>query len=40
MLIGHVLDRVDLVLAMTVNPGLGGQSYLASAEPKLREIRG
>ncbi|MAT03446.1 MAG: ribulose-phosphate 3-epimerase [Acidimicrobiaceae bacterium] len=34
----HVLDRVDLVLAMTVNPGFGGQRYLESVEPKLVEL--
>ncbi len=39
VLIEHVLDRVDLVLVMTVNPGFGGQSYIAGAEPKLCEIR-
>jgi ribulose-phosphate 3-epimerase len=37
--IQHVLDRVDLILAMTVNPGFGGQSYLASVEPKIKELR-
>ena len=31
----HVLDLVDLVLVMTVNPGFGGQTYLASMEPKI-----
>jgi ribulose-phosphate 3-epimerase len=31
----HVLDLVDLVLVMTVNPGFGGQSYLATMEPKV-----
>lgn len=35
----HVLDRVDLILAMTVNPGFGGQSYLSSVEPKIAELR-
>ena len=35
----HVLDLVDLVLVMTVNPGWGGQQYLASMEPKLTELR-
>ncbi|MGD9797705.1 MAG: ribulose-phosphate 3-epimerase [Acidimicrobiia bacterium] len=34
----HVLDLVDLVLVMTVNPGFGGQSYLAGMEPKIREV--
>jgi ribulose-phosphate 3-epimerase len=33
----HVLDLVDLVLVMTVNPGFGGQAYLSSMEPKIRE---
>ncbi len=37
--IAHVLDLVDLVLVMTVNPGFGGQDYLASMEPKISEIR-
>lgn len=35
----HVLDLVDLVLVMTVNPGFGGQSYLASMEPKIAATR-
>lgn len=35
----HVLDLVDLVLVMTVNPGFGGQAYLASMEPKIRALR-
>jgi ribulose-phosphate 3-epimerase len=38
--IEHVLDLVDLVLVMTVNPGFGGQSYIATMEPKIAEIRG
>ncbi len=37
--VSHVLDLVDLVLIMTVNPGFGGQSYIASMEPKISEIR-
>lgn len=37
--IEHVLDLVDLVLVMTVNPGFGGQSYIASMEPKIGELR-
>ena len=36
--VAHVLDLVDLVLVMTVNPGFGGQKYLASMEPKIRQI--
>ena len=35
----HVLDLVDLVLVMTVNPGFGGQDYLATMEPKVAEVR-
>ncbi len=37
--IEYVLDRLDLVLVMTVNPGFGGQSFLASQLPKIRAIR-
>ena len=37
--IEHVLDLIDMVLIMTVNPGFGGQSYIASMEPKIRELR-
>ena len=37
--VAHVLDLVDLVLVMTVNPGFGGQAYLASMEPKIRAVR-
>ena len=35
----YVIDKVDLVLLMSVNPGFGGQSFIASAIPKLREAR-
>ena len=31
----HVLDLVDLLLVMTVNPGFGGQAYLATMETKV-----
>ena len=34
----HVLDLVDLVLVMTVNPGFGGQAYLPSMERKVSEL--
>jgi ribulose-phosphate 3-epimerase len=37
--IEHVLDLVDLVLVMTVNPGFGGQAYIASMEPKVAALR-
>lgn len=35
----HVLDKVDLVLLMSVNPGFGGQSFIPSALNKLRAAR-
>lgn len=37
--IEHVLDLVDMVLVMTVNPGFGGQAYLPTMEPKIRQVR-
>ena len=35
----HVMDKVDLVLIMSVNPGFGGQSFIPGALTKLREAR-
>ena len=35
----HVLDLVDMVLVMTVNPGFGGQAYIATMERKIAEVR-
>ncbi len=35
----HVMDKVDLVLLMSVNPGFGGQSFIPSTLSKLREAR-
>jgi ribulose-phosphate 3-epimerase len=35
----HVMDKIDLILIMSVNPGFGGQSFIASALPKIREAR-
>ena len=35
----YVLDKVDLVLVMTVNPGFGGQSFLPAQLGKIRELR-
>ncbi|MCU1496834.1 MAG: rpe [Acidimicrobiales bacterium] len=37
--IEHVLDLVEMVLVMTVNPGFGGQAYIATMEPKITELR-
>lgn len=35
----HVMDKLDLVLIMSVNPGFGGQSFIPEALNKLREAR-
>ncbi|MCR9257034.1 MAG: ribulose-phosphate 3-epimerase [Alphaproteobacteria bacterium] len=35
----HVLEELDLVLVMSVNPGFGGQSFIESALPKIEAIR-
>ena len=35
----YVMDKVDMVLLMSVNPGFGGQSFLPSALDKLRQAR-
>ena len=35
----HVLDKIDMVLLMSVNPGFGGQSFIASALPKIARVR-
>ncbi len=37
--IGWVLDRVDLVCVMTVNPGFGGQGFIGAMVPKVRRLR-
>jgi ribulose-phosphate 3-epimerase len=37
--VAHVLDLVDMVLVMTVNPGFGGQAYIATVAGKIREVR-
>jgi ribulose-phosphate 3-epimerase len=34
--LNHVIDKVDMVLLMSVNPGFGGQKFIRSALPKLR----
>jgi ribulose-phosphate 3-epimerase len=35
----HVLDKIDMVLLMSVNPGFGGQSFISSTLAKLRQAR-
>jgi ribulose-phosphate 3-epimerase len=35
----HVLDKLDHILVMSVNPGFGGQQFIPSALPKLRAVR-
>jgi ribulose-phosphate 3-epimerase len=36
--IEHVIDLVDLVLIMSVNPGFGGQAFITSAPDKIRQV--
>ena len=36
--IEHVIDMVDLVLVMSVNPGWGGQKFIPAAEEKIRRV--
>ena len=38
--LGPILDMVDLIIVMTVNPGFGGQGFIASQLPKIAAIRG
>jgi len=35
----HVLEKIDLVLLMSVNPGFGGQSFIPSVLPKIEAVR-
>lgn len=35
----YVLDKIDMILLMSVNPGFGGQSFIPSALDKLRQVR-
>ncbi len=37
--LAHVIDKVDMVLIMSVNPGFGGQNFIPSALTKLRQAR-
>lgn len=36
--IEHIIEEVDLVLLMTVNPGFGGQSFISSVVPKINQL--
>ncbi|WP_274584390.1 ribulose-phosphate 3-epimerase [Neisseria leonii] len=38
-IIGHVLDRLDMVLLMSVNPGFGGQRFIPHTLEKIRQTR-
>ena len=38
-IVENVLDETDMVLAMTVNPGFGGQTYIQAVEAKVRRLR-
>lgn len=35
----HVLEDLDMVLLMTVNPGFGGQKFISNVLPKIKELR-
>ena len=35
----HVIDRLDMILLMSVNPGFGGQSFIESTLPKIEAVR-
>ncbi|MCF3639039.1 ribulose-phosphate 3-epimerase [Rhizobium sp. TRM95111] len=37
--IEYLLDKLDLILVMTVNPGFGGQAFIAAMEEKIRRVK-
>lgn len=37
--IKHIIEDIDLVLLMTVNPGFGGQKFIHAVLPKIREVK-
>lgn len=38
-ILDHVLEELDMVLIMTVNPGYGGQAYIPTMDQKIRDLR-
>ena len=38
-ILDHVLEELDMVLIMTVNPGYGGQAYIPAMDQKIRDLR-
>jgi len=38
-ILDHVLDKLDMILLMSVNPGFGGQSFIPSTFSKLKQVR-
>ncbi len=36
--LAHILEEIDLVLLMTVNPGFGGQTFISSVVPKIKQV--
>ena len=39
VILDHILDKIDIVLLMSVNPGFGGQSFIPASLQKLSEVR-
>jgi ribulose-phosphate 3-epimerase len=37
--LNHVIDKIDMILLMSVNPGFGGQQFIPSVLPKIKEAR-
>jgi ribulose-phosphate 3-epimerase len=38
-MIEHIIDDIDMVLLMTVNPGFGGQKFIEQVLPKIRQVK-